>query len=136
MDAPALSLLSFSRPLWKAKVTWPGTSGGRLSAIHTDDLADLYVKAAEKAPLIGGLTFDAGNDFSESVDDFLQRLVEVSGAKTPFEYTKPSNLFEVAVGTTLRMRPYLARSLLGWSPKKAGLVDGLEVYYAAWKASI
>jgi hypothetical protein len=34
-----------------------------------------------------------------------------------------------------RIRPYLARTLLGWSPRKAGLIDGMETYYAEWKAS-
>ncbi len=43
--------------------------------------------------------------------------------------------FEKAIGTTGLARPYLARSLLGWQPRKAGLVDHLEIYYSAWKAS-
>jgi len=119
----------------KGKVAWYGTPGGRYATIHTDDLADLYVKAAEKAPLLGGLIFDGTNEVTESVDDFLQKLVEVSGAQGPYEYLKPSNLFETALGTTSLIRPYLARSLLGWAPRKASLVDGLEVYYAAYLAS-
>jgi hypothetical protein len=43
--------------------------------------------------------------------------------------------WEVALGTTILIRPYLAKTLLGWQPKKPGLVDGLPVYYAAWKAA-
>jgi hypothetical protein len=39
------------------------------------------------------------------------------------------------MATTATLRPYLARSLLGWQPRKAGLVDGLETYYAAWQAA-
>lgn len=42
--------------------------------------------------------------------------------------------YEVALGTTLLLRPYLAKALLGWQPRKPGLVDGLSIYYAAWKA--
>ena len=43
--------------------------------------------------------------------------------------------FESALTTTVLLRPYLAKSLLGWQPKKPGLVDGLSLYYAAWQAS-
>jgi hypothetical protein len=43
--------------------------------------------------------------------------------------------YEKALATTSLVRPYLARALLGWQPRKAGLVDGLETYYAAYLAS-
>lgn len=33
------------------------------------------------------------------------------------------------------MRPYLAKTLLGWQPKKLGFGDGLSIYYEAWKTS-
>ncbi|TFK36299.1 hypothetical protein BDQ12DRAFT_699761 [Crucibulum laeve] len=119
----------------KGVVAWPGTPGGRYALIHTDDLADLFVKAAEKAAFVKGQIFDACNDQTESTDDFLEALVKVSGAKGPYQYTKPANLYEVALGTTSLIRPYLARSLLGWRPTMPGLIDGLPTYYAAWKAA-
>jgi hypothetical protein len=43
--------------------------------------------------------------------------------------------YEEALTTTSLIRPYLARALLGWQPRKAGLVDGLATYYAAYLAS-
>ncbi|KIJ60222.1 hypothetical protein HYDPIDRAFT_32478 [Hydnomerulius pinastri MD-312] len=116
------------------KVAWYGKPGGRFALIHPDDLADLYVRVVEKAPILGGLAIDAGNENTEPVDDFLQRLLEVSGAKGPYEWITPSNLFEEALSTTQLLRPYLAKSLLGWSQKKPGLTEGLPLYYAAWKA--
>ncbi|KIJ04545.1 hypothetical protein PAXINDRAFT_52935, partial [Paxillus involutus ATCC 200175] len=127
-------------PLFEAaatggKVAWYGKPGGRFVLIHADDLADLYVRAAEKAPILGGLAIDAANENTEPVDDFLQRLVGVSGAKGPYEWTTPSNPFEEALSTTQLVRPYLAKSLLGWQQKKPGLTEGLPMYYAAWKAS-
>ncbi|KAE9398728.1 NAD(P)-binding protein [Gymnopus androsaceus JB14] len=129
---------SLLAPLFKGasegRVAWPGTPGGRYALIHTDDLADMYVRACEKAPIVGGVIFDACNEFTESADDVLAALVKVSGAKGQYEYTKPSNLYEVALSTTSLIRPYLARTLLGWQPSKPGLVDGLPMYYAAWKA--
>jgi len=61
--------------------------------------------------------------------------VEVSDAKGGYEYIQPTNLFEEAIGTTTLLRPYIARALLGWQPRKAGLIDGLPIFYAAWLAS-
>ncbi|KZT25447.1 NAD(P)-binding protein [Neolentinus lepideus HHB14362 ss-1] len=119
----------------KGKVAFYGTPGGRFALIHCDDLADLYVLAAEKAQLIGGKIFDAANDFTESQDDFLNKLVEVSGATGPVEWLKSEHPYHDALSATALLRPYLARALLGWQPKKLGLVDGLAIYYAAWKAS-
>ena len=49
----------------------------------------MYLLAAEKAVIAAGQIFDAANDFTESTDDFLQKLVQVSGAKEPFEYLEP-----------------------------------------------
>lgn len=119
----------------EGRVTWHGEPGGRLALVHCDDLAEVYVLAAEKAALAGGRIFDASNDINESTDAFLQRLVEVSGAQGPYEYLKPTNLFEATLNTTTILRPYLAHALLGWRPRKAGLIDHLDIYYNAWKAS-
>jgi hypothetical protein len=45
-------------------------------------------------------------------------------------------VYQTALTTTSLLRPYLARALLGWRPKKAGLIDGLPTYYAAYLASL
>ncbi|CCM04674.1 uncharacterized protein FIBRA_06860 [Fibroporia radiculosa] len=127
-------LATLFKTAYEGKISWYGTPGGRYGLIHADDLADLYLLVGEKSSILGGKVFAAANDFTESVDDILQKLVQVSGAKG-YEYVPPCNLFESAITTTSLLRPYLARSLLGWQPRKAGLVDNLEVYYNAWKAS-
>ena len=145
-------------PLFKqaydGEIAWYGTPGGRYALIHQDDLADLYVRVAERASILPGLIIEASNDFTESVDDILTALVKISGARG-YRYVIPANrklvqiiqfyltmtrilwdiALEEAIATTTLLRPYLARSLVGWSPRKPGLVDGLAVYYAAWKAS-
>lgn len=86
---------SLFEPLFKSasegKVAWYGTPGGRYALIHTDDLANLYVRASEKSAIAAGKIIDAANDMTESVNDFLQKLVEVSKANGPYEYIKPSN---------------------------------------------
>lgn len=137
---------------YEGKVTWFGTAGARQSLVHADDLADLYLKAAEKATVVAGLIFVGANDFTESVDEILAKLVEVSGAEGSYEYIEPTNgeyrrclltitqsdpvpAYEAACTASAILRPYLARTLLGWQPRKPGIVDNLGVYYSAWKAS-
>lgn len=36
--------------------------------------------------------------------------------------------------TSVLLRPYMAKTLLGWHPRKMGLGDGIGVYYEAWRA--
>ncbi|GBE79401.1 NAD(P)-binding protein [Sparassis latifolia] len=125
---------SLFQSAFEGYVKWFGPAGGRLSLIHRDDLANIFVLAAEKSSIIRGQILDAANDFTESTDDILQKLVEVSGA-SGYTYIEPTNLFETATVTSAIIRPYLGRALLGWQPRKAGVVDHLEIYYNAWKAS-
>jgi hypothetical protein len=47
--------------------------------------------ASEKAGVAGGKIFDTANDITESADNFLERLVQVSGAKGGYEYIKRAN---------------------------------------------
>jgi nucleoside-diphosphate-sugar epimerase len=115
------------------KAQWPGAPGQRFTLVHTDDLAQAYLLVTEKAPILNGIVFDVTSEKTESVDDFLEKLVKVSGAKG-FEYTKPANTYEEALASTNLVRPTLARTLLGWTPLKPGLVDGLKTYYEAWLA--
>ncbi|KAF8829851.1 hypothetical protein HHX47_DHR2000039 [Lentinula edodes] len=107
----------FKQAKEEGKVTWPGTPEGKLSVIHADDLADL-------------------NDVLEDMDAFLKKLSQIAGLEGKYEYRNPTNIFEVAMGTTVLARPYLGRALLGWHPKKIGLTDGLETYYASYLASV
>ncbi|THU97488.1 NAD(P)-binding protein [Dendrothele bispora CBS 962.96] len=116
------------------KVRWPGKPGGRLSVVHQDDLADLYLRAAEKAQTVGGMAFDTANDVTESVDGILARLAQVVGVEG-YEYKEPEGFLDFLISQTFIVKPYLARSLLGWQPRKAGLADGLAVYYNAYAAS-
>lgn len=140
------------------KVEWYGKPGGRVSFIHPDDLADLYVKVVEKALLVGGMIFDAANDQTEGLDDVFERIFVLAGVKGLVTYAEPSNFgmcnrhlrkrfislirsffcsldWERALASTVLMRPCLAKTLLGWQPKKLGFGDGLSIYYEAWKTS-
>ncbi|KAI0085438.1 hypothetical protein BDY19DRAFT_987085 [Irpex rosettiformis] len=116
------------------KLVWPGTPGGQLSVIHQEDLADIYLRVAEKGALVKGLVFDASEDKTESTDEVLAKMAKVAGLRS-YEYVPPTNVFEEAITATGIVRPYLGRALLGWQPRKHGLLADLELYYSAWKAN-
>ncbi|KZO95516.1 NAD(P)-binding protein [Calocera viscosa TUFC12733] len=130
--------MSILEPLFKqamaGKIEWIGAPGGRYSLIHGDDLAGLYLRIGEGAPFYKGFTFDAANPQSESLDDILAKLAQVSGCKG-YSFRAPANLFEIALTTTSFSRPTLGRALTGWVPKKIGLVDGMAIYYGTYVAS-
>ncbi|KAH8112045.1 NAD-binding protein [Phellopilus nigrolimitatus] len=114
---------------------WPGRPGGRWALVHVDDLARLFLCVAEAAPACKGLVFDAANDHSEPVSAVLDAAAGAAGARG-WAYREPASPFEEAVATTTLLRPSLARALVGWRPLKAGLVDGMPAYYAAYAASV
>ncbi|TDL25805.1 NAD-binding protein [Rickenella mellea] len=118
----------------QGKIEWGGDKRGRLASIHVDDAAELFVRIAEAAPICKGVIFDASNNQTESVEDVLSKIVEVSGAEG-YSFHEPGNIFELALATTSLIRPSLGRALLGWAPKKAGFVDGMKTYYASWQAA-
>ncbi|TDL17297.1 NAD(P)-binding protein [Rickenella mellea] len=124
----------FKQAATGGKIEWPGRLGGRWALIHNDDLSDLVLRVAEAAPICKGLIFDASNSQTELVEDILAKVVEVSGA-SGFTLREPANPYEEAQAGTAIMRPSLARAILGWTPKKAGFVDGMRTYYAAWQAT-
>ncbi|KAI0796231.1 hypothetical protein C8Q75DRAFT_803267 [Abortiporus biennis] len=131
----SLTARLFSQATAGETIKWFRGRSGVVNAVHTDDLANLYVLATEKAQLVGGNIFAGVNDASESTEDILRSLVSISGAKG-YEYVDPSNPFEHGVTTWVTIRPYLGRTLLGWRPVKASIVDHLQIYFDAWKASV
>lgn len=104
-------------PLFKdaaeGHIRWPGTPGGRYAVIHTDDLADLFVRVAEKASLLGGKIFDAANSQTEPVDELLQKLVEIAGVKGSYEYRKPESGAGFCLEGTGRVLTTYIRSVRG-----------------------
>ncbi|KAF8588998.1 NAD-P-binding protein [Ramaria rubella] len=115
-------------------VQWYGQPGGRVGTVHQDDLADLLVKVVEKAPILGGLSFIGVNPESESWDFILAELCKIVGARDVV-YLPPDDPLQFALTTSQRFNASSARDLLGWTPKKRSLTDGLAEYYAAWEAS-
>lgn len=112
-----------------------GLPDTRLLMVHQDDLADLYLRAGERGPLLAGTALVAANTQSERWTDILDAVVRVSGAKG-YRLRPPSDKVpaEVAWAATTLLRPTLAHSLTGWTPRKPGLVDGIDSYWPSFVA--
>jgi nucleoside-diphosphate-sugar epimerase len=114
-------------------------SKGRPALIHVDDVASGLHCAVDKLELIAGTetypVFDlAGQSESmQEVFDALARAVDYKGEVKLVRHG--DNAFAEAMSTTGNINSGRAKALLGWSPKRAGLVDGMDVYAAAFTAS-
>lgn len=131
----SITRMFFQQAAENKAISWPGSRGGRLATIHTDDLAECYRLAVEKAPIAKGNVFDCSNPGQESTDLVLYNLALLVGfSPDKITYKAPSNLFEEAVITSSPLQPVLARSLLGWQALKPSLTDGLPQYYRSYLA--
>jgi len=118
----------------EGKITWYGDEDTRCATIHKEDLGEAFRLCAEKAYAIPGIIFDISNNYPEALAHIITQLQAVSGTYKTV-YHKPENDFHRALNSTALLRPTLARSLLGWEPRKPPLAEGMKVYYHAWLAS-
>ncbi|KAJ2488480.1 hypothetical protein IWW47_005378, partial [Coemansia sp. RSA 2052] len=79
----------------------PGTLENSLSTIHVDDLAELYVKVAERAPVLKGQILTAANRSSEPVQDIVRAVRRLAGKREiKVEPHKPANFNDESVTLT------------------------------------
>lgn len=100
------------------------------SAVHVEDLADLYLKAVEKGP--AGTIFHAASEDEASMHDIasaIARTLDLQGPATvwPVEDAKGA-LGPLAEGlaSNKRISAAKAREVLGWKPQRIGLIDDIE----------
>jgi len=116
---------------------------GRPVLVHVDDVASGLHCAVDKLPLIAGTgvypIFDLTGQ-SESMQDIFDALARVVGfAGEVLLVGVGDNAFAEAMSTSGNFNAGRAKTLLGWVPKRAGLVDGMEIYamaFAAYQSSV
>ncbi|KAJ2895562.1 hypothetical protein IWW38_002271 [Coemansia aciculifera] len=114
----------------------PGSLENSLSTIHVDDLAELYVKVAEHAPVLKGQTLTAANRSSESVQDIVRALRRLAGKReVKVESFKPTNVNDEGVTLTQVIDTRSTRAVTGWEPRKRTFVEGVAEYFQSWKAT-
>jgi len=116
------------------KNQFPGSGHHSWSFVHVNDIADLYVKAAEKRDLIRGEVFN-GTSQSEKVADCLAAAARAVGFKGEIKFVPPTDPLSEALSLDQHISSQKAKSLLGWTPKQLPFTEGAEQYYAAWAAN-
>ncbi len=111
----------------------------RWATVHHEDLADLYVRAAESS--YGGEIFNATDRSRFTVRECAEAASRAAGAGGKVTSITVAD-FATQVGPVAECFAYdqhvdsrKAVRLLGWQPKRGGFVDGVTTYFAAWKAA-
>lgn len=116
-----------------------GEGNYRWAMIHVQDLAELYVRAAES--YLSGHIFNATDRSRFTILECAQAASQAAGAdgrvqKVPTnEMVKKMGDFAECLTLDQHVDSSKAMSLLNWQPRHGGFVDGVERYFNAWKAS-
>jgi nucleoside-diphosphate-sugar epimerase len=116
-----------------------GDGRNQWAMIHADDLADAYVRAAERG--LSGEVFNITDRSRNTVGEMLQAVADASG------YQGETRCVPVAEAAA-KMGPFAeclaldqhvdatkAVRLLGWQPRHAGFVDEAQTCFMAWQAA-
>lgn len=106
--------------------------------VHVDDLADAYVRAAESG--IAGEVFNVVDSSRATSGEMARAVAQAAGYSQEIKYLSLEESRGVygplADGLALDqlVDGSKAGRLLGWHPTHNGFIDGVEAYFAAWKA--
>jgi nucleoside-diphosphate-sugar epimerase len=108
-----------------------GTGKNRWPAVHVDDLADLYLLALERAPA-GTLLLAVNDDEPHPVAELAAAASRGAGAggrtlSWPLEDARQKlGAYADALVLDQRASARRAHELLGWSPRRPGILEDLE----------
>jgi nucleoside-diphosphate-sugar epimerase len=111
-------------------VRFIGTGENRWTLVHVDDLADLYVRALEKAP--AGTSLIAASDLIVRVREVAEALSQALGIPgqieaLPIEQARQTlGLYADALALDQQVSGAKAMELLGWKPKALSLFEELR----------
>jgi nucleoside-diphosphate-sugar epimerase len=114
-----------------------GEGNQRWAMIHRDDLADVYVRAAEST--LAGEVLNASDRSRFTVMECARAASRAAGAGGKVESTSVAEASKTfgPMAECLALDQHVdsskAARLLGWQPRHAGFVDGVERYFRAWK---
>jgi nucleoside-diphosphate-sugar epimerase len=107
--------------------------------IHVDDVASGMHAAIDKLPLIAGTGVYPVFDLVTSQEHFksiVDAAAKVLGFEGKVEYAGPGDdVFLQALTSSVNCDSARARQLLGWAPKRIGMLPRVEIYARAWKAA-
>jgi len=104
------------------------------SLVHVDDLADAYVRTAQKGESLRGQVINVVSQ-SENVRDIIKPLAAAVGFKGEIKFVEPKDPFSTALALSQRhILSTKARLVLGWNPQHVSASVGADNYYKSWEA--
>jgi nucleoside-diphosphate-sugar epimerase len=107
--------------------------------IHLDDVASGMHAAIDKLPLIAGTGVYPIFDLTTSQENFkgiVDAAAQAIGFQGKVEYTGPGdNVYFQALTSSNNSDGARARQLLGWVPKRIGMLPRVEMFARAWMAA-
>lgn len=122
----------------KGAARFVGDGTQRWAMVHRDDLAELYVLAAESN--LACEVLNATDRSRNSIRDCTEAASRVAGGKGRVESIPVDEAVQTfgpmaeALAFTQHVDSSKAARLLGWQPRHAGFVDEVERHYLAWRA--
>ena len=130
-------------PIYNAKdgneATIPVSEETLPCAIHVDDVADAMRLTIEKLSLFSGTgahpVFNVSTS-QERISDLVRAAARSLGFNGKVVFAGPGeHPFHKALSTTQNADSSRAKQLLGWEPKKIGMLTNIDTYVMAWKAA-
>ncbi len=116
-----------------------GGGWNRWAMVHVWDVADAYVRAAEK-PGLGAEAFNLTDPSHTTIREMAMAAAKAAGYTGEIrwipaaEAAKTMGPLAEALAMEQRVVARKAQWTLGWQPRFKGFVDDVETYLAAWKA--
>lgn len=116
-----------------------GDGNNRWAMVHADDLADAYLRAAEKE--VSGEVFDITDGTHATIRKIVTAVARVGGFKGDINFVplaeaaKQMGDFAEALALDQRIAPDKAAQMLGWMPHHEGFLADVDLYFAAGKAA-
>jgi len=104
------------------------------TTIHLDDLADAYVRAAQRGASLRGQVINLTSQI-ENVRDAVHAIANVANFKGEIKFIEPKDPFSIALALSQKhISNSKAKLVLGWSPKQPSFISGVERYYRTWES--
>jgi nucleoside-diphosphate-sugar epimerase len=117
-----------------------GDGANRWAMVHAEDLADVYVRAAESA--YGGEVFNVTDRSRFTVLECARAASRAAGAggeTVAWPLGEASKAMGAGFAECLALSQHLDSSkavrLLGWQPRHGGFADGAPRYFESWRAA-
>jgi nucleoside-diphosphate-sugar epimerase len=129
----------FASALKDGAATVAGDGKNRWAVVHVEDLAELYVRAAESG--LSGELLNATDRSRFTVGEMAAaasraagaggkvRLLDAAAAEKAFGFMSKGMMLDQHVDSSKAVR------LLGWAPRFGGFAEQANRHFAAWKAS-